>query len=440
MKRINAELQEPDLISLMTQDPIGRNREIADFLSLIDEVDEGYSFFLNASWGDGKTVFVRQAAMVLEELNEHLPCREGVREAINGSEPLRGLELSGMYLPVYYNAWRNDTLGEPLPSLLASVATEFDFPQHTKEQPDKLGVAAAAIDALLKPLNLDVFSNLKDGLSGKDYLRAYEEKKGLQDKVGALIDAVLPERAQKLVLFIDELDRCSPVFALKLLEEVKFLFENDRVILVFSTDIEQLANAISGAYGSKFNGVRYLERFYDRVIPLSKPSACDYLTGLGMPISSDWFYRIVHEIANRAGFSMRTSIEYYESLKRTEEEIEKGTDEIIESLFLAGLVPVLQAIRIESIENYNVITRQAVPEPIFQYIAPLKELRFFLDMVIATTCRDIDQNNVSEEQRKSLITDICVSAFSKDPRVAEDAQRHLGYSGYRLPGQAERVL
>lgn len=271
MKRINAELQESDLISLMAKDPIGRNKEIAAFLSLIDEVDEGYSFFLNASWGDGKTVFVRQAAMVLEELNERLPSREGVGEAIESSEPLRELRIGGMYLPVYYNAWRNDTLGEPLPSLLASVATEFNLPQCTKEGPDKLEVAAAAIDAFLKPLNIDVFSNLKDGLSGKDYLRAYEEKKGLQNKVGALIDTVLPERAQKLVLFIDELDRCSPLFALKLLEEVKFLFENDRVILVFSTDLEQLANAISGAYGSKFNGIRYLERFYDRIIRLSKP-------------------------------------------------------------------------------------------------------------------------------------------------------------------------
>lgn len=224
MKRINSTLQDSELISLMDKDLIGRNEEIGDFLSLIDKVDGGYSFFLDASWGDGKTVFVRQVAMILQELNTYLPYVDNLRETIKHSEPLRKLALDGMYLPIYYNAWRNDTLGEPLPSLLASIATEFDLPQYTGERPDKMDIAATAIDTLLKPLNLDVFSSLKDGLSGKDYLYAYKEKKGLQDKVKDLIDAVLPERAQKLVLFIDELDRCSPQFAIKLLEEVKFLF------------------------------------------------------------------------------------------------------------------------------------------------------------------------------------------------------------------------
>lgn len=48
-----------------------------------------------------------------------------------------------------------------------------------------------------------------------------------------IFDEVIVEHAQKLVIFIDELDRCRPSFALEMLERLKHYFDDDRIILLF---------------------------------------------------------------------------------------------------------------------------------------------------------------------------------------------------------------
>lgn len=210
---------------------------------------------------------------------------------------------------------------------------------------------------------------------------------------------------------------------------------------MFSTDIEQLSNAISGIYGSKFNGERYLERFYDRVIPLSKPSSFDYLNEWGVLMCPQSFYTIIHEIVNRNGFSMRTSAEYYESLKKTEVELEKGSYyEVVISFFLAGMVPVLQAIRIKSIESYHANTERAIPDPIFRYLDLSEEFSGLLDRTLEVINRKAGKEDISEEQRKGFITDICIATFAKEPLVLNDVGKRLGHPAYNLPRMAERVL
>jgi hypothetical protein len=65
-------------------------------------------------------------------------------------------------------------------------------------------------------------------------------------------------------VLIDELDRCRPSYAVELLEEVKHLFNVENMVFILGTDTEQLAHAVSGVYGSGFDGRRYLSRFIDR--------------------------------------------------------------------------------------------------------------------------------------------------------------------------------
>lgn len=137
---------------------------------------------------------------------------------------------------------------------------------------------------------------------------------------------------------------------------------------------------------------------------------------------------------------MRTSNEYCESLKKTEAELEKGSQEVIISFFFAGLVPVLQAIRIESMESYNAITSLAVLEPIFRYMDLSECFKAFLDRAIKIIYREVEPDDVSDERRRSFITDICAAAFAKDPRVADDAQERLGYPAHSLPTMAARAL
>lgn len=95
-----------------------------------------------------------------------------------------------------------------------------------------------------------------------------EMKRSLAAVVGSL-----PVKGLKppIVIIIDELDRCRPTYAIKLLEEIKHLFDVPGLVFVFGLYGDQLAHSISGAYGAGFDGKAYLRRFLHRRYRLADP-------------------------------------------------------------------------------------------------------------------------------------------------------------------------
>ena len=81
---------------------------------------------------------------------------------------------------------------------------------------------------------------------------------------------------ERLILFIDELDRCKPAYAVKLLERVKHYFCNDRLTFVFSINTHELQNTIKHYYGENINASKYLDRFFDFRISLPKANLGKY--------------------------------------------------------------------------------------------------------------------------------------------------------------------
>ena len=73
-----------------------------------------------------------------------------------------------------------------------------------------------------------------------------------------------------LFILIDELDRCRPTYAIKLLERVKHMFETDQVVFVIATDTSQLKHSIRATYGGEFDAQTYLQRFFDRTFRFNK--------------------------------------------------------------------------------------------------------------------------------------------------------------------------
>ncbi len=77
-----------------------------------------------------------------------------------------------------------------------------------------------------------------------------------------------------LFVFIDEVDRCRPTYAISLLEEIKHLFGVEGVVYVVSTNISQLQSSVRAIYGADFDGRRYLRRLFDREysLPAADPA------------------------------------------------------------------------------------------------------------------------------------------------------------------------
>lgn len=115
-------------------------------------------------------------------------------------------------------------------------------------------------------LMLDRIASFEEGRS------AIRQMKESLSALVAELKAANGELQPPIIIVIDELDRCRPTYAVKVLEEVKHLFDVHGLIFIFGMYGDQLAHSVAGAYGPGFNGLGYLRRFFDRRYKLAEPS------------------------------------------------------------------------------------------------------------------------------------------------------------------------
>lgn len=218
---------------------------------------------VNSPWGSGKTFFLERWRA----------------------------ELSKEHVCVLFNAWETDYSAEPLLALVTCVE------QQTK---DKLDVTAT--EAGRRAVNLSANILKKAGpLIAKGLVRKYVgvelddlfgEKSGddAADTTSELVKSLIEDQARTTTqveefkaavverlniaadnnnlkkpafIFIDELDRCRPTYAIELLERIKHFFELADCRFIIASDSKQLAHSIRAVYGQGFSSERYLQRFFD---------------------------------------------------------------------------------------------------------------------------------------------------------------------------------
>ena len=81
----------------------------------------------------------------------------------------------------------------------------------------------------------------------------------------------------RLIVLLDELDRCRPDYAVAMLERVKHLFDIEGLAFVIATDTTQLRASIKGVYGAEFDAQTYLRRFFPLTYRLSEPSLINFV-------------------------------------------------------------------------------------------------------------------------------------------------------------------
>lgn len=147
------------------------------------------------------------------------------------------LALAGVRMATSFSAGQIEALTGEL-----SAAARTQMTQAGEKTADKILDPAA--DNLIKELE-----------------KAQSSVKQFRD---GLRSALADEDGKILYILVDELDRCRPTYAIELLERVKHLFSVDRVAFIFATNTAQLTCSIGAIYGEKFDGIRYLNRFFDR--------------------------------------------------------------------------------------------------------------------------------------------------------------------------------
>lgn len=320
MKKYVQEATDINVWTSLKENTFDRGKDIREFIEGLELIEGNAFISLDAKWGDGKTFFVRQIEETLkyfrarqmeteEKLLKDLESYEYLKESVVVKETT----VEHIYLPVYYNAWMYDDHNDPLMSLLLVMTKQCGGAYNTKINTQSLGerllTVASSLPISIKKVNPATLINDLQG--GKvDILSAVKTEEDIKECVRDVFNDIIVEEAEKLVVFIDELDRCKPSFAIEMLERIKHYFDDERIIFVVSLNKEQLIHTISNYYGSEFDATRYLNRFFD--ISINLPEISRYQKQRVQCTDSErfWITLIADELSDYYGFSLRDKLIY----------------------------------------------------------------------------------------------------------------------------------
>ena len=243
-------LLEPNLEEPFEGDLLNRKRCALVLRSIVDTFGEECVVSLNGKWGSGKTTFLSMWERQMEKLE---------------------------YKIIHFNSWENDDAEDPLIALIAefkklsgkdNVKWKSITSIFSKVVLATLPSIAGKLTKYLTGVDIeDIIENGGDEIVDIINTRIdnYSRQKAIvKEFKKALSDYVEEYCAGKpLVFVVDELDRCSPTFAVKTLERIKHIFEVKGIVFVVAIDEVQLCNSIRGFYGSeKFDAKDYLRRFF----------------------------------------------------------------------------------------------------------------------------------------------------------------------------------
>ncbi|WP_339492276.1 KAP family P-loop NTPase fold protein [Pseudomonas sp. EA_15y_Pfl2_R67] len=251
--------------NIFENDKLKRKESIKNLSLLLRNVSSPLVLSVNAPWGAGKTTYLKM-------LHEDLKTNDGKS--------------------IYFSAWETDFAVDPLLAFLGemnfAISSYYsgdskknrawkkakEAGAHILRRGIPVGVklaTAGLIDA--EKLIEDEAGKFTEALS-KDVISSYSKNKEAITVFKKSVKEVLKNSegdTEKLFIFVDELDRCRPTYAIELLERIKHLLDIEGLVFILALDKSQLAHSVNAVYGSEFDAAGYLKRFID--IEFSLPSA-----------------------------------------------------------------------------------------------------------------------------------------------------------------------
>lgn len=258
---------------------LGRAETGRKLSELIEKIEDPIVIALDGSWGSGKSFFLK--------------CWTGAHQKEN-----KGTKV------IYFDAFKHDFLDNPLIALTGALSLEFSEPKGvkktintTKKTAARLALPALRIAAALATSGASEIVGVvaEKGLhaASNEITKAseafWEKEEGriaaMEQFRQALTELTQPIKEgadpQKIVIIVDELDRCRPDYALSMLEVMKHFFAVDNVHFVLGVNLNALESSVHARYGEGIDASVYLQKFMHVVMPLVEPKPFRTTTNAG---------------------------------------------------------------------------------------------------------------------------------------------------------------
>lgn len=349
MKKYDLTFDDESLELSIRNDVINRNRKLIELMKLVNVLDKNFIISIDGDWGCGKTFFIKQL-IYLSSCDDISYFSDIDQEVIKS--------FSEKHFTIYYNAWENDDHDNPLESIIYYIINEFS--EKKKDFHDDKKLFNLAKTTIMNFIELSSFGILKkedliEMTSFEDLAKSMVTVEEKKDALNKLFDFLL-QYANRLILIIDELDRCRPDYAVKVLETIKHFYNNPNITILVVTNNKELSHTISHNYGYNFDGYGYLNKIYDTVITLTNDykkeyvqHMCDFSNKTYLPENISV---LLFEYFN---FSYR-EINKFVSMYRIIEPYTKYSDDFDGRKYLPQscvFLPLVMALKIKSIELYD---------------------------------------------------------------------------------------
>jgi len=248
-------------VEKIENDTFGIGMYVDGLCNFIVNCDSPMTISIQGDWGSGKTSMMN---MIKEKISDRVH-------------------------PIWFNTWQFSQFqmqNELTVSMLCALLSELDYSQEKVKKVVGFlsGAAKTAAGILTEMVAGGIAADKVTGALEGGNLDFAEEIKNLKTKFQeAVNDKLKKTQKDRVVIFVDDLDRLQPSKAVELLEVLKVFLDCENCVYVLAVDYEVVTQGIKQKFGDMV-GEQKGKSFFDKIIqlpfkmPVAQYDICKYVT------------------------------------------------------------------------------------------------------------------------------------------------------------------
>lgn len=278
---------------------LGYKKQADTIRDMILNCKTPFTLGVSGKWGSGKTSLMKyvMASLGGEPLSYRFPNSDELIEELvvtqksfkNVRDKYKNQRNIEHIHTIWFNPWEHENEEEPFVALLREIRDHFDYVSKFGENSSKImhTTFQAGLDMLGSVLSLGKNQGSNIVEIGKKYehdnFQSMSRNQRLRLMFKAAVEKLLSQKVKskvkthekaKLIIFIDDLDRCEEETIGKLLREIKQHLTTERCVFVFGYDRHHVEKSLARSLSRSTKETRaYIEKLFQTTFYIKEPDS-----------------------------------------------------------------------------------------------------------------------------------------------------------------------